>query len=151
MLRPTVQMAFESVSSFQYLMLKIHNKKTNLALEKNVGLQFSNPENPDGHWNIFGLFWALDVCNDACATWHCKYCNYFNDSMICFEKGVTMLVTAWSTENFLVLCVLKSNLLWYSWFQMQFACHYSPITFDDRLTFWFQRARPLPCACAYVA
>ena len=28
---------------------------------------------------------------------------------------------------------------------------YSLIAFDQRVTFWFQRGWPLPCACAYVA
>ena len=28
---------------------------------------------------------------------------------------------------------------------------YSPIAFDERVTFWFQCVRPLPYACAYVA
>ena len=28
---------------------------------------------------------------------------------------------------------------------------YSLIAFDERLTFWLQRVRSLPCACAYVA
>ena len=28
---------------------------------------------------------------------------------------------------------------------------YSLIAFDERVTFWFHRVRPLPCACAYVA
>ena len=28
---------------------------------------------------------------------------------------------------------------------------YSLIAFDERVTFWLQRVRPLPCACVYVA
>ena len=28
---------------------------------------------------------------------------------------------------------------------------YSLIAFDERVTFWLQRVRSLPCACAYVA
>ena len=28
---------------------------------------------------------------------------------------------------------------------------YSLIAFDERVTLWLQRARSLPCACAYVA
>ena len=28
---------------------------------------------------------------------------------------------------------------------------YSLIAFDERVTFWLQRIRSLPCACAYVA
>ena len=28
---------------------------------------------------------------------------------------------------------------------------YSLIAFDERITFWLQRVRSLPCACAYVA
>ena len=27
---------------------------------------------------------------------------------------------------------------------------YSPLGFDERVTFWIQRVRSLPCACAYV-
>ena len=29
--------------------------------------------------------------------------------------------------------------------------YYSLIAFDERVTFWLQRVRSLPCACAYVA
>ena len=29
--------------------------------------------------------------------------------------------------------------------------NYSLIAFDERVTFWLQRVRSLPCACAYVA
>ena len=29
--------------------------------------------------------------------------------------------------------------------------HYSLIAFEERVTFWLQRVRSLPCACAYVA
>ena len=28
---------------------------------------------------------------------------------------------------------------------------YTPIAFDERVTFWIQRARSLPCACAFAA
>ena len=28
---------------------------------------------------------------------------------------------------------------------------YSLIAFDERVTFWLQRLKSLPCACAYVA
>ena len=28
---------------------------------------------------------------------------------------------------------------------------YSLIAFDERVTFWLQRIRSLPCACAYIA
>ena len=29
--------------------------------------------------------------------------------------------------------------------------HYTPIAFDERVTFWFQYARSLPCACVLAA
>ena len=35
--------------------------------------------------------------------------------------------------------------------QSAMALHYSLIAFDERVTFWLQRVRSLPCACAYVA
>ena len=28
---------------------------------------------------------------------------------------------------------------------------YTPIAFDERVTFWLQRTRLLPCACAFAA
>ena len=30
-------------------------------------------------------------------------------------------------------------------------CIYSLIAFDERVTFWLQHVRSMPCACAYVA
>ena len=27
--------------------------------------------------------------------------------------------------------------------------YFTPIAFDERVTFWLQRARSLPCACAF--
>ena len=29
--------------------------------------------------------------------------------------------------------------------------YYTPIAFDERVTFWLQRARSLPYACAFAA
>ena len=29
--------------------------------------------------------------------------------------------------------------------------HYTPIAFDERVTFWVQRAGSLPCACVFAA
>ena len=29
--------------------------------------------------------------------------------------------------------------------------NYTPIAFDERVTFWLQRARSLPCACVFAA
>ena len=70
-----------------------------------------------------------------------------NDSYF-FLKTVTFWPSLWFLQ--IAFSLKKQNL------SLRFsghACvqHYSLIAFDERVTFWLQHVRSLPCACSYVA
>ena len=47
---------------------------------------------------------------------------------------------------------MKSIFWWIKLYDLLlYARYYTPIAFDERVTFWLQRAWSLPCACAFAA
>ena len=46
----------------------------------------------------------------------------------------------WNEEEAVVSCLTKPARM---------CIYYTPIAFDERVTFWLQRAGSLPCACVF--
>ena len=66
-------------------------------------------------------------------------------------SGLVSLMGCQILHHFLVCCVACVHvwpcMLWTIWIKVD----YTPIAFDERVTFWLQRAQSLPCACAFAA
>ena len=132
----------------------------------------------DWIWSVNFTFFiplALASKRDIAIVNSCVYCMYKNEYIVymcsiqvrfsviqvSFEKLKFSCNQIWVEDTGVTLylyvsefkgCTLRSKAIcdqvrqkmwnWYS---------YSPIAFNERVTFWLQRVQSLPCACAYVA
>ena len=118
---------------------------------------------------IYGIIGMPKKLNGRMSTLHSAICRDFSQDVIlgyCFQCPPCWFLflcaevckrKAGHIDVDLVLVQHRENALWHScpilYYFMQWRPSKtpSPIFFNERVTFWLQRVRSLPCACAHVA
>ena len=103
-------------------------------------------------WNAVKLQWFLAKSNWYIGTTTQLGCNVNKPSGICcFEQSSKVMELSAYHMVIPSSSVALAQLHKYYRQSGIAAGYYTPIAFDERVTFWLQRARSLSCACAFAA